>query len=191
MIREIELGLLRPHPEQCNYMKPEMLGKLRRHIEQTGNYEPLTVRPHPWEEGKFQVINGHNRLRVLRAIGYSSANCDVWNIDAATAQSPSRSHAVAVPRCSLGEIPGTQGSEHGRHNKTAVCLWLHAQSGGLAESLPRAVDWGGASATTRASSSVKLVDPAPPATDRPLWLARGSRTVRGERVVPKILSFCA
>ena len=46
MIREIELGLLRPHPEQCNYMKPEMLRKLRRHIEETGNYEPLTVRPH-------------------------------------------------------------------------------------------------------------------------------------------------
>ena len=62
-------------------MDEETLAKLRRHIERTGRYEPLTVRPHPSEEGKFQVLNGHNRLRVLREIGHESALCTVWNVD--------------------------------------------------------------------------------------------------------------
>jgi len=81
MLREIDLRLLVPHPEQTNYMDPDLLVKLRRHIEQSGRYEPLTVRPHPSEEGKFQVINGHNRLRVLRALGRKAADCVVWNIN--------------------------------------------------------------------------------------------------------------
>jgi ParB-like chromosome segregation protein Spo0J len=101
MIRKIELGLLKPHPEQCNYMKPELLKKLRRHIEQTGNYEPLTVRPHPWEEGQFQVINGHNRLRVLRAIGCSSATCEVWDID----EEQTRLYLATLNQLSGSDIP--------------------------------------------------------------------------------------
>jgi len=55
--------------------------KLRRHIESTGRYEPLVVRPHPQEQDKFQVINGHHRLRVLKAIERKRAMCVVWNID--------------------------------------------------------------------------------------------------------------
>jgi ParB-like chromosome segregation protein Spo0J len=43
-------------------MPAEMLRKLRRNIERMGRYEPLTVRPHPWGEGKYQVIIGHNRI---------------------------------------------------------------------------------------------------------------------------------
>ena len=70
MPRAIPLDLLVPHPENSNFMKEEVLRKLRRHIERTGRYEPLMVRPHPSEENKFQVVNGHNRLRVLRALSY-------------------------------------------------------------------------------------------------------------------------
>lgn len=80
---EIEIGmeLLTPHPENCNYMNTETIEKLKRHIARTGNYEPLTVRPHPDGFGKFQVINGHHRLKVLRQLGYKSIKCTVWNID--------------------------------------------------------------------------------------------------------------
>ena len=59
-IQEIPTGLLLEHPENSNFMNADTAQKLRRHIERTGRYEPLTVRPHPSEEGKFQVINGHN-----------------------------------------------------------------------------------------------------------------------------------
>ena len=81
MIKRIPISQLEPHPENSNYMDADSLKKLRRHIESTGRYEPLTVRPHPSEEGKFQVVNGHHRLRVLRAIGHKEADCAVWNID--------------------------------------------------------------------------------------------------------------
>ena len=80
-LQDILVDLLVEHPENSNFMNAETTKKLRRHIERTGRYEPLTVRPHPSEEGKFQVINGHNRLRVLRALNHQTAHCVVWNLD--------------------------------------------------------------------------------------------------------------
>jgi len=80
MVRDIDISLLVPHPENANHMNADAMRKLRRHIEKTGRYEPLTVRSHPAEEGKFQIINGHNRLRVLRAIGHAKALCSVWEL---------------------------------------------------------------------------------------------------------------
>ena len=80
-IQEIPIGLLLEHTENSNFMSAETARKLRRHIERTGRYEPLIVRPHPSEEGKFQVINGHNRLRVLRTLNYEIANCVAWDLD--------------------------------------------------------------------------------------------------------------
>jgi hypothetical protein len=80
-IQEIPIERLLEHPENSNFMNAETAQKLRRHIKQTGRYEPLTVRPHPSEKGKFQVINGHNRLRVLRILKFEKANCVVWNLD--------------------------------------------------------------------------------------------------------------
>lgn len=81
ILQDIPVGRLVPHPENSNYMSVEMLGKLRRHIERTGRYEPLTVRPHPALEEKYEILNGHNRLRVVRAIGHKSARCVVWDVD--------------------------------------------------------------------------------------------------------------
>lgn len=101
MLQEIDIGLLIPHPEQCNYMAPATLKKMRRHIEQTGNYEPLVVRLHPWQEGKFEVINGHNRLRVLKAMGRESANCVVWEID----NEQTRLYLATLNRLSGNDVP--------------------------------------------------------------------------------------
>jgi hypothetical protein len=81
MIKEIPLNALVPHPENTNHMNSNMLKKLRRLMERTGRYEPLTVRPAPLEKEKYQVINGHNRLRVLRALGHRAALCMVWDTD--------------------------------------------------------------------------------------------------------------
>lgn len=81
MLQEIAVSLLLPHPLNSNRMDQKSLAKLRRHVERTGTYEPLTVRPHPTEQGAFQVINGHHRLRVLRSLGSPTAQCVVWNVD--------------------------------------------------------------------------------------------------------------
>ncbi len=100
-IQEIPIELLLEHPENSNFMNAETAQKLRRHIEWTGRYEPLTVRPHPSEEGKFQVINGHNRLRVLRALNYQTANCVVWNLD----DDQTRLYLATLNRLSGSDIP--------------------------------------------------------------------------------------
>ena len=43
----IPLEQLQPHPENSNRMPPRLLEKLKRHIQRTGLYEPLVVRPLP------------------------------------------------------------------------------------------------------------------------------------------------
>jgi len=100
-LQDISIGLLVEHPENSNFMNAETARKLRRHIERTGRYEPLTVRPHPSEEGKFQVINGHNRLRVLRTLYYRTANCVVWNLD----DDQTRLYLATLNRLSGNEVP--------------------------------------------------------------------------------------
>ncbi len=101
MLREIDIGLLIPHPEQCNYMDEATLKRVRRHIETTGNYEPLVVRPHPRQKDRFQVINGHNRLRVLKAMGQESANCVVWETD----DEQTRVYLATLNRLSGNDVP--------------------------------------------------------------------------------------
>ena len=100
-LQDIPVDLLVAHPENSNFMGAETLKKLRRHIERTGRYEPLTIRPHPSEEGKFQVINGHNRLRVLRALNYQTANCVVWNLD----DDQTRLYLATLNRLSGSDVP--------------------------------------------------------------------------------------
>jgi len=43
----IPLGVLEPHPENSNRMPAHLMEKLKAHIERTGLYEPLVVRPMP------------------------------------------------------------------------------------------------------------------------------------------------
>jgi len=100
-LHEIALEGLAPHPENSNHMSAETLRKLRHHIERTGRYEPLTVRPHPRDQGKFEVLNGHNRLRVLRAIGHQSARYVVWDVD----DEQARLYLATLNRLAGSEIP--------------------------------------------------------------------------------------
>jgi ParB-like chromosome segregation protein Spo0J len=99
--RDIPLLLLVPHPENSNFMNAETTKKLCRHIERTGRYEPLIVRPHPGEKGKFQVVNGHNRLRVLRALNYQTAHCIVWNLN----DDQTRLYLATLNRLSGSDVP--------------------------------------------------------------------------------------
>ena len=98
---KITIELLLEHPENSNHMKAEIVQKLWCHIEKTGRYEPLTVRPFPNQMGKFQVINGHNRLRILRAIGYTMVYCLVWDID----DDQTRLYLATLNRLSGVDVP--------------------------------------------------------------------------------------
>jgi ParB-like chromosome segregation protein Spo0J len=79
--RMVALDDLLPHPLNSNVMSEELKEKLRAHIKRTGRYPFLVVRPHPEEPGRYQVLDGHHRVAVLREIGHTEARCDVWDVD--------------------------------------------------------------------------------------------------------------
>lgn len=79
--RRIPLDDLLPHPLNSNVMPEDMQAKLRAHIKRTSRYPFLVVRPHPEESGKYQVLDGHHRVAILRDLGHTEARCDVWNVD--------------------------------------------------------------------------------------------------------------
>lgn len=79
--RMISLDDLVAHPLNSNVMPEDLREKLKVHIRQSGRYPYLIVRPHPEETGKYQVLDGHHRIEVLRELGHKEARCDVWHVD--------------------------------------------------------------------------------------------------------------
>ncbi len=71
----------KPHPLNSNVMPDDLREKLRAHIKRTGRYPYVIVRPHPGDPGRFQVLDGHHRLAILRELGHTEARCDVWDVD--------------------------------------------------------------------------------------------------------------
>lgn len=79
--RLIPLDDLLPHPLNANQMTEQMQEKLKAHIKHSGRYPYLIVRPHPEKRGRFQVLDGHHRIAVLRELGHREAYCDIWEVD--------------------------------------------------------------------------------------------------------------
>jgi ParB/RepB/Spo0J family partition protein len=80
-ICSISLSKLTAHPANPNVMSEAKFRKLVRNIERTGLYEPIVVRPHPKKRDKFQIINGHHRVKAMEKLGKKVADCVVWNVD--------------------------------------------------------------------------------------------------------------
>jgi ParB-like chromosome segregation protein Spo0J len=81
MYEELPLDAFVPHPQNTNKISKMFLKKLRYNIQQVGLYETITVRKHPTERDKFEILNGHARLDALREIGRKTVKCDIWNVD--------------------------------------------------------------------------------------------------------------
>lgn len=81
----VSLDSLRPHPANANVMDEERLEKLAENIRREGDYPPLLVRPHPDEKGCYQILDGHQRVDVLRRLSHKEANCYLWPCDDQTA----------------------------------------------------------------------------------------------------------
>jgi ParB-like chromosome segregation protein Spo0J len=77
----VALDDLVAHPLNSNVMSEDLQSKLRAHIKRTGRYPFLVVRPHPEEPGKYQVLDGHHRVAILRDLGHTEARCDVWEVN--------------------------------------------------------------------------------------------------------------
>jgi ParB-like chromosome segregation protein Spo0J len=86
MYQMISMENLVPHPENSNRMAGKFMKKLEKNIRKSSNYETITVRPHPELEGKFQILNGHHRVEILKKVGIQEVKCDVWNVTDAEAR---------------------------------------------------------------------------------------------------------
>ena len=80
-IEVVGIERLLAHPENPNKMNGADFLKLRTYIGRSGNYEPIVVRVHPDEDGCYQIINGHHRVKALGELGYEKVNCVVWDVD--------------------------------------------------------------------------------------------------------------
>ena len=81
----VPLEQLHPHPLNANVMAPERRTTLRRNLEREDRYPPLVARPHPDRAGHWQLLDGHQRMLVLREMGHHEAQVFPWPCDDATA----------------------------------------------------------------------------------------------------------
>ena len=77
-IVSLPLCKLHPHPDNANRMSKPKFAKLVRHIKHTGHYEPVVVRRHPHHSGGWQILNGHHRVRALKQLNRTRADCVVF-----------------------------------------------------------------------------------------------------------------
>jgi hypothetical protein len=86
----IKLDQLRAHPANSNVMPEHFLTKLANHIERTGQYPPLIVRPVIGNDNydppktdcqSYQILDGHHRVAVLRRLEHDTAECVIWEVE--------------------------------------------------------------------------------------------------------------
>lgn len=79
MVQEIKITELNaaPYNPRINFVSgtPEY-EKLKRSIEEFGNVEPIV-----WNKRTGNVVGGHQRLSVLRDMGYDTVPCSVVDLD--------------------------------------------------------------------------------------------------------------
>lgn len=80
-IVSLPLSKLHPHPGNPNRMSKTKFSQLKADLRRTGQYEPLVVRPHPTKDSAWQILNGSHRLRALRQLGRTRADCIVFRAD--------------------------------------------------------------------------------------------------------------
>jgi ParB/RepB/Spo0J family partition protein len=81
----LPLSKLYPHPGHANRLSKPKFATLLRHLERSGQYEPLVVRRHPSAAGAYQILNGRHRARALKQLGLHRADCVVFDADDAQA----------------------------------------------------------------------------------------------------------
>ena len=69
-VRQVPLDLLEPNPFQPRTtIEPAALDELAQSIRTRGVLQPLLVRPHPSDPGRFQIVAGERRWRAAGAAG--------------------------------------------------------------------------------------------------------------------------
>ena len=92
--KQIPLKHLVEAPWNPNRMSATLLAKVGRSIREFGVVENLVARPHPTLTGKFELLSGNQRLRVLRELGHATAPVVVVDL----ADAPARLLAQTLNR---------------------------------------------------------------------------------------------
>lgn len=81
---EIPIEQLHGAPWNANHMEEGMMERLRESVRRYGLVENLVVRP--LGPGRYEVLSGNQRLRLLRDLGMSAVPCFVVAVDDAHAR---------------------------------------------------------------------------------------------------------
>ena len=83
---EVAVRDIFPNPWNVNSMAPTDFEKLKTSIDRYGLPFPIVVRPHPWEQGKWQIVDGEHRWRSVDELGWETATVTIVDYDDETAQ---------------------------------------------------------------------------------------------------------
>lgn len=83
---EVAVADVFPNPWNVNSMAPADFEKLKASIERYGLPFPVVVRPHPWEQDKWQIVDGEHRWRACGELGWTSLTVTIVDYDDETAQ---------------------------------------------------------------------------------------------------------
>lgn len=78
----LPLDLLDPSPSNPRKVFDELkLAELAASIKEHGLAQPVLVRPHPTDPGRYQLVVGERRLRAVRLLGYGAIPAIVRELD--------------------------------------------------------------------------------------------------------------
>ncbi|MBN1973479.1 MAG: ParB-like nuclease domain-containing protein [Sedimentisphaerales bacterium] len=77
-ITKVPIEILIDNPNSPSRMSKTTFAKLVRNIERTGLYEPIIVRK---SNTQYEIINGHNRVKALRQLAYTTVDVCIWDVD--------------------------------------------------------------------------------------------------------------
>ena len=75
--KTVPIEILIENPNNPNRMSKPNFKKLVRNIKSTGLYEPVIVKK---KRTKFEIINGHSRVKALKQLGYQNVDICIWDI---------------------------------------------------------------------------------------------------------------
>jgi len=73
----LNIADIKTHEMNPNQMGRQALNQLKELITNEKNYPPLIINK---RDGKNILVDGHQRLQVLKELGYAEAKCDIWEV---------------------------------------------------------------------------------------------------------------